>query len=213
MAIDRSALKRLGAPAKAGVCAGLFVVVLAAYFFVFHADVTSDLKQAKTNAATLGGKLADAKTAEKAYQRDLAELAEREQRQKELNQILPATTEYPAFLSAVQSAANVSGVSLSAWTPRQKVMGEFYARVPMKVELSGRFHQIARFFYNVGQLDRIINMENISMTDPDTREDEVVLKTEALATAFHIVEANDAAGSDASRPDRRKQRRSRKKGK
>ena len=42
-------------------------------------------------------------------------MAEREQRQKELSAILPPTTEYPQFLSAVQSAANDSGVSLSAW--------------------------------------------------------------------------------------------------
>ena len=90
-------------------------------------------------------------------------------------------------------------------------MGEFYARVPMKVELSGRFHQIARFFYNVGQLDRIINMENISMTDPSSSEDEVVLRTEALATAFHILEPEVAAQAAAN--DSRKARRGKQKGK
>jgi type IV pilus assembly protein PilO len=213
MAIDRNVLKRLNTPVKLGICGGLFVAVLAGYFFLFHLDVEDDLTQAKANTVSLNKKLSDAKAAEKAYQVDLAELAEREQRQKELNQILPATTEYPAFLSAVQSAANVSGVSLSAWTPRQKVMGEFYARVPMKVELSGRFHQIARFFYNVGQLDRIINMENISMTDPKETDAEVVLRTEALATAFHILEPGEGAAPAADAESGRQARRSRKKGK
>ena len=112
-----------------------------------------------------------------------------------MNQILPANTEYPQFLSAVQSAANDSGVSLSAWTPRERVPEKYYARVPMKVELTGRFNQIARFFYNVGQLDRIINMENISMTDPKKVDDEMMLKAEALATAFHVIDNAD----DASR--------------
>jgi type IV pilus assembly protein PilO len=211
MAIDRNTLKRLTLPAKAGLCGGVFLLVLAGYFFVFHSEVSDELEAARSKNSQLTAKLSEAKAAEQAYQRDLAELAEREQRQKELNQILPATTEYPAFLSAVQSAANISGVSLSAWTPRQKVMGEFYARVPMKVELSGRFHQIARFFYNVGQLDRIINMENISMTDPSSSEDEVVLRTEALATAFHILEPEVAAQAAAN--DSRKARRGKQKGK
>jgi len=67
----------------------------------------------------------------------------------------------------------------------------------MKVELSGKFMQIARFFYNVGQLDRIINMENIAMTDPRLVDNEVILKTEVLATAFHVVEEN-AAGKSAT---------------
>lgn len=198
MAINRTSISRLAAPAKLGLTLGALVLCAAGYYFLFHSDVTDALASAQTTGTGLVETLNKARSAEQAYQKDLAELAEREQRQKELNQILPATTEYPQFLSAVQSAANVSGVSLSAWTPRDKVPGKYYARVPMKVELTGRFHQIARFFYNVGQLDRIINMENISMTDPTRVDDEMMLKTEALATAFHVIEASDAAALDKS---------------
>ena len=192
MAVNRSILSRLAPPAKLGLSVGLLGLVLGGYYFGFHSEVTAEIETTMTTGKRLTDDLTKARTAEQAYQKDLAELAEREQRQKELNQILPATTEYPQFLSAVQSAANVSGVSLSAWTPREKVPDKYYARVPMKVELTGRFHQIARFFYNVGQLDRIINMENISMTDPSRVDNEMVLKTEALATAFHVIEPAQA---------------------
>ena len=58
----------------------------------------------------------------------------------------------------------------------------------MKLEIEGRFHQLAKFFYSVGQLDRIINMENISITDPKEKGDEVELKVSALATAFHSLD-------------------------
>lgn len=186
-------LSRLAPSAKLGLSLGFLGLVLGGYYFAFHSEVTGDIETTTTTGKTLTAELTKARTAEQAYQKDLAELAEREQRQKELNQILPATTEYPQFLSAVQSAANVSGVSLSAWTPREKVPDKYYARVPMKVELTGRFHQIARFFYNVGQLDRIINMENISMTEPSRVDNEMVLKTEALATAFHVIEPAQAS--------------------
>ena len=203
MAINRGTLSRLALPAKLGIGGGALVLVAAGYYFFFHSSLEDGLVSATTQGVTLNADLSKARAAEQAYQKDLAELADREQRQKELNQILPATTEYPAFLSAVQSAANVSGVSLSAWTPREKVPDKYYAKVPMKVELTGKFMQIARFFYNVGQLDRIINMENISMTDPRLVDDEVVLKTEALATAFHVVEENaDAADANGKRPAR-----------
>jgi len=200
MAINRGTLSRLALPAKLGICGGVLAIGAAGYYFGFHSTLEEGLASAKTAGVSLNSDLSKARAAEQAYQKDLAELADREQRQKELNQILPATTEYPAFLSAVQSAANVSGVSLSAWTPREKVPDKYYAKVPMKVELSGKFMQIARFFYNVGQLDRIINMENISITDPKLVDSEVVLKTEALATAFHVVEEN--ADADGKRPTR-----------
>jgi len=193
MAINRSTLSRLALPAKLGIGGGAVLLVAVSYYFLFHSGVEDSLTGARATGVTLNADLSKARAAEQAYQKDLAELADREQRQKELNQILPATTEYPAFLSAVQSAANVSGVSLAAWTPREKVADKYYAKVPMKVELTGKFVQIARFFYNVGQLDRIINMENISMTDPRIVDNEVVLKTEALATAFHVVETEETA--------------------
>ncbi len=186
-----SSLTRLAPPAKAGITVAVLALLGAGYYFVVHSDVDQAVVAAQQSGIQLMGDLDKARAAEQAYQKDLAELAEREQRQKEFNEILPATTEYPQFLSAVQSAANDSGVSLSAWTPRERVPDKYYARVPMKVELSGRFQQIARFFYNVGQLDRIINMENISMTDPRTVDDEVVVKAEALATAFHVLEGAD----------------------
>jgi type IV pilus assembly protein PilO len=196
------AIRRLTAPMKLGVGVGAMVLLGAVYYFLFHVDITESLEQAKVQNTKLMKDLSDARLAEQANQKDLAELAEREQRQRELNKILPSSTEYPAFLSAVQSAANLSGVSLSAWTPRQEVPGQFYARVPMKVELSGRFHQIARFFYNVGQLDRIINMEDISITEPKAAGDDVVLRADALATAFHIME-EAAPAADSGRKSRK----------
>jgi len=192
VAANRSFLSRLTLLPKIGFSFGMIALIALAYVFIFESDLDDKLKGAKNLGATLSEDLSKARAEEQAYQKDLAELAEHEQRQKELNQILPPTTEYPAFLSAVQSAANVSGVSLSAWTPRDEVTAKYYAKVPMKVELSGHFHQIARFFYNVGQLDRIINMENISMTDPVMSDEEITLKAEALATAFHSLDGNEA---------------------
>jgi len=187
-----SSLSRLAAPAKAGITVGLLALFGGGYYLVFHGEIEAQLVSAQQSGITLTEDLNKARAAEQAFQKDLAELAEREQRQKELNQILPTTTEYPQFLSAVQSAANDSGVSLSAWTPRERVPDKYYARVPMKLELTGRFQQIARFFYNVGQLDRIINMENISMTEPRTVDDEMVMKAEALATAFQAVDSGES---------------------
>ncbi|HVW25149.1 MAG TPA: type 4a pilus biogenesis protein PilO [Polyangiaceae bacterium] len=188
MAKAPSALSRLNLAAKIGIGAALMILSGVVYFVVFYGDVATSIKAEQGRERQLRDDLAEAQKAQHAYQLDLAELSDRQQRQRELNKILPATTEYPAFLSAVQSVANVAGVSLAAWTPQDEAYEQFYARVPMRLELEGRFHQVAKFFYNVGQLDRIINMENISITDPHMKGDEVLLKVSALATAFHSID-------------------------
>jgi len=187
MARGESALARLPPAGKVGLGAGLLAMVGVAYFVVFYGDLASSISAAQDKEQSLRQELAEAHKAEFAHQKDLEELSLRQQRQRELVKILPSDTEYPAFLSAVQNVANVSGVALSAWTPNAEVPEQFYARVPMKLELRGRYHQIAKFFYGVGQLDRIINMENISITDPKPEGDDIVIRAEALATAFRAL--------------------------
>lgn len=191
MARADAALRRLPLVAKLGIGAGLLSAILVAYFVIFYGDVSTRIEAARAKEQKLKDELSDARKAEFAYQKDMAELTERQQRQRELNKILPVTTEYPAFLSSVQNVANVAGVSLTAWSPIAEAPEQFYARVPMRVELTGRYHQIAKFFHGVGQLDRVINMENISLTDPKLVGEDVLLKAIGLATAFRALEQNE----------------------
>jgi type IV pilus assembly protein PilO len=169
-------------------------VVAIAYYLIIYSDVARDIANQQKQNGTLKEDLAKSKQAEFDYHKDLVELTERQQKQRELNKVLPQTTEYPAFLSAVQGVANVSGVVLQGWTPQEEVLQKFYAKVPMKVILQGKFHQVAKFFYGVGQLDRIINVENIALTTPKVVGDEVQLKVECLTTAFRAVGGAKPAG-------------------
>jgi type IV pilus assembly protein PilO len=61
---------------------------------------------------------------------------------------------------------------------------EMHVRIPVNLSIRGRYHQVAKFFYNVSRLERAINMENIRLTDPELVGDEVRLKVEVLATTF-----------------------------
>ena len=99
--------------------------------------------------------------------------------------MLPADSEAAAFLSSIQQVSNVSGIDLQGWKPEEEQSQAFFAKVPMRLELSGRFHQIAKFMYEVGRLDRIINVENIELSNPKVEGDDVVLKARCLATTFH----------------------------
>lgn len=200
MARGDSLLTKLPPLAKLGI-GGLFVALIGvAYFVVFYGDLASSISAEQSKESKLRSELSAARKNEFSYQKDLAELSDRQQRQRELVKILPTETEYPAFLSAVQNVANVAGIGLTAWAPLPEEPDQFYSRVPMKVSLTGRYHQIAKFFNGVGQLDRVINMENISLTDPKPEGEDVVVKVDALATAFRAKpEGTDTKASTEKR--------------
>jgi type IV pilus assembly protein PilO len=190
---------------KLAIGGALVSLVAVAYFVVFYSDVADAISRQEKQEIALTSDLAQARQGEFAYHKDLAELTERQQRQRELNKVLPETTEYPAFLSAVQGVANVSGVSLQGWSPLEEVPQKFFARVPMRLAITGKFHQIAKFFYGIGQLDRIINVENISLTEPKAVGEELQLKVDCLATAFHTLPTDiKGPGVPGAPPEQRK---------
>jgi type IV pilus assembly protein PilO len=190
-------LAKLPTIARVGVGAVVLALTGVAYYVIFYGEIASAIEAAKAREQQLSQDLQEARKAEFAYQKDLAELADRQQGQRELNRILPMQSEYPAFLSAIQNVANVAGVQLAAWTPSPEVTEQFYVRVPMKLELVGRYHQIAKFFYGVSQLDRIINLENVNLGHPELKGEDVVVHADVLATAFRALgDSTKEAGKD-----------------
>ncbi|MEJ7730328.1 MAG: type 4a pilus biogenesis protein PilO [Polyangiaceae bacterium] len=181
-----SSLDRAPPVAKAGVGVLFMVLFAALYFVMFYGDLETEIAGEQQREANLMDDLAKAKSSKEAYQRDLDEKARREQQAREYKKILPDESETPAFLSALQNAATISGVNLTSWSPTDEVGAQFYSKVPMKLTLAGKFHQVAKFFHSVGQLDRIINVENIHIkVKPDvTTVVENNVDVECLATAF-----------------------------
>jgi type IV pilus assembly protein PilO len=178
-------LSKLSLPAKIGVGVFAFMATGVLYWVVFFTDISSKIELLTRKAGEMQTELAKQQQAQAGYLVDRDELVMRQQRQRELNKVLPADSEAAAFLSSIQQVSNVSGIDLQGWKPEEEQSQAFFAKVPMRLELSGRFHQVAKFMYEVGRLDRIINVENIQLSDPKVEGDDVVLKAKCLATTFH----------------------------
>jgi type IV pilus assembly protein PilO len=185
-------LAKLPFPARVGIGAVLVVVGALIYWVVFFTEVSAKIEGANRASADLQTELARQQQAQAGYLVDRDELVMRQQRQRELNKVLPADTEAAAFLSALQQVSNVSGVDLKGWKPDDEQTLSYFAKVPMHLELSGHFHQVAKFMYEVGRLDRVINIENIELSDPKVIGDDVDLKAKCLATTFHALKPKAA---------------------
>jgi type IV pilus assembly protein PilO len=180
-------LAKLPLAGKVGFGAVFMAVVFAVYWVALYSDISSKKTGADAEKSRLAGELATQERNKASYIQDKDDLATRQVRQKDLNKALPADAHAPAFISALQQVANVSGVDLKGWQPQDEVTQAFYAKFPMKLEMTGKFHQIAKFAYEAGRVERIINVENLEMSDPKLEGDEVKLKAKCMATTFHSV--------------------------
>ncbi|MDI3289566.1 type 4a pilus biogenesis protein PilO [Polyangium sp. 15x6] len=201
-AAGSSSLDRLPLAGKIGVGL-LFLTLVGALFFVFvYEDLSNELAAAKQREGTLRGELRAAEAVRDAYQKDRDEKIRSEARAEQTKKILPDEPETPAFLASLQQTATIAGVNLTSWTPIDELPQEFFAKVPMKLTLTGRYHQIAKFFHGVGQIDRIINMEDIQMklstkngTVKPENPGEPEVNVECLATAFRALRLDGKDGA------------------
>ena len=190
-----SGLGRAPKLVKAGAIVGAAVLTAGAYWFIFYSDVAAKIEGAERQKKTLRDELVQEQQAEASYFADRDELALREQRARELNKLLPPDAQEDAFLSSVQQASNSAGIDLKAYAPQEEMSQNFYAKVPMRLEMTGKFHQIAKFAYDLGKVDRIINVEDIELTEPKVVGDEIFLKARCLATAFHAIKPKEPKGA------------------
>jgi type IV pilus assembly protein PilO len=133
--------------------------------------------------------------------------AEFEKLQRQLNDALaelPNKKEIPSLLTSIAGLAREDGLEVLSFKPKSEQVKGFYAEVPVDLELRGAYHEVAMFFYDVGQMARIVNINNLQMGKAKMVEGRNVLSVKCLATTFRFVDNVPAAGAGNKRKGKRR---------
>ncbi len=170
---------------KALVLVVILALLGAAYYALIHGGISSDLQSAEAKQRQLRDQIQEAERREKQYLELTQELANRESDDRQNKRILPEDAEIAAFLQDLNQVAELSGLTIRLVEPRPEQRQELYSKIPVVLALTGRFHQLTKFFYNVSKLDRAISMENIRMTQPkQLPSGEVIINVDVRATTY-----------------------------
>jgi type IV pilus assembly protein PilO len=119
-------------------------------------------------------------------------IAENQRLSKELDTLkeqLPEEREISNLLKQVSDQGIASGLRILLWKPEQKKThpsGIVY-EIPVRVELSGSYHNLGYFFSSLTRLNRIVNISDIKLDDPKPAKDDAVLKVTFTATTFSVI--------------------------
>ncbi len=111
------------------------------------------------------------------------------QRLNEALTLLPNDAEIPELLQKIAALVEQSDCEMATFEPQSEAVQNFYARIPVKMKISGNYHSIAVFFDKVSKLARIVNVTDIKLGEARLENQKVVLRAEFLATTFKFVEA------------------------
>lgn len=102
----------------------------------------------------------------------------------EMQDKLPADEEIASLLQKIHGQGKIVGLEINRFEREAPQIAELFVRIPVRMTLNGTFHQIATFFYYVGKLTRIVNVENISLISAKRELGESTLTATCTATTF-----------------------------
>ncbi|MDH5674724.1 MAG: type 4a pilus biogenesis protein PilO [Myxococcales bacterium] len=189
MAESKTAANFAAAPlgAKVFLLFALLGVLTAGYYLALHMPLEDEITTAQRTNAQLTAELEQANTQRKKYLKLREELAGREALDRQNFRVLPVTAEIPAFLDDLNRLAELSGLLVDKVSPAPEEAEEFYIKVPVTLSLTGGYHQLAKFFYNISRLERAINMEDVKLTVESNAEasaESLSLSVGVQATTF-----------------------------
>jgi type IV pilus assembly protein PilO len=89
------------------------------------------------------------------------QMEEMEQTFGSLLRQLPNTTEVPDLLVDITQAGLGRGLEFTLFRPEKELPKDFYAELPISVEVRGTYHELAQFVSDVAALPRIVTFGDI----------------------------------------------------
>jgi type IV pilus assembly protein PilO len=93
-----------------------------------------------------------------AYTRQLADI---DQAFGALLKQLPNKQEMDALITDINQAGLGRGLQFELFKPEAETVSEFYAETPIRVKVTGSYHDIAAFVSDTAKLSRIVTLQNI----------------------------------------------------
>jgi type IV pilus assembly protein PilO len=185
-------IQRLKTPVKIAITAALMAAIAGIYYMMFFIDLQDQIKAGEVKQRSLQAEKDNYEKRKKEYLAYRAELTQLQQEQRDLLKALPKRAEIPTFLSSIQEQAELAGLEVLNLTIEAESPGELYVRIPVRIEIRGTYHTITKFFKNVAELPRIVNIENLALNIEKTADDSISprLRAKFYAVTFRYSDAS-----------------------
>ena len=174
------------------IFSGVFVLIIAIFVFFLYKPKLAKISKLKKEFGTLEKKLVVAKRNAANLEKFQKMMEEAEVQFKTAMRALPEKEEIPSLLTSISRSGQDVGLEFLLFEPRTEVRKEFYAEIPVAMNVVGGYHELAIFFDKVARLSRIVNIKNISMGRVKESQQ---LNTSCTAVTYKFIEATPQKSS------------------
>jgi len=167
------------------IFSSVFIAIIAIFVFLLYKPKLAQISTLKKQLETLEQKLVVAKKNSADLKKFQKKMEEAEVQFKTAMRQLPEKEEIPSLLTSISRSGQDVGLEFLLFEPKSEVRKEFYAEIPVAMQVKGGYHDLAIFFDKVARLSRIVNIKNIKM---GRAKDSMDLNTSCTAVTYKFVE-------------------------
>jgi type IV pilus assembly protein PilO len=113
---------------------------------------------------------------------------------------LPGKTEVPSLLVDISQTGLAAGLQEKLFQPEPEHKQDFYAELPIKIRLTGSYHQFGEFVSGIAALPRIVTLHDIDIKS-DNKDAYDQLSLELTAKTYRYMDEDEIAAGEADKKD------------
>ena len=173
---------------RVAVIALVFVVVTGlGIYWVIVKDKAPLLERAKAEEQELRLTFENKQRKAANYDAYKAQLTEIEQSFGTMLRQLPGETEIPSLIVDISQTGLAAGLQEKLFVPQAEIPKDFYAEKPIKIRLTGGYHEIGNFVSGIAALPRIVTLHDINIS-PESKDSFDNLSMEVTAQTYRYID-------------------------
>lgn len=200
-------IEKLSVVQRILIAVGIVVIIILGFVWYFIWPKVGEIREYQAKLDKIEKQLKTAKLNAAALKKFQEKMKEAEAQFKIAMRALPEKEEIPSLLTNISKSGKDAGLEFLLFEPKPEVRKEFYAEIPVAINVTGDYHDVAIFLDKVARLSRIVNVKDISMgRAPKGTE----LNTSCTAVTYKFVEPTKDTGKSGKKKEKTKKGKTRK---
>ncbi|MHC1481581.1 type IV pilus inner membrane component PilO [Frateuria aurantia] len=144
----------------------VFVLIVFFGWYLYISDKQDELAASRAHELQLKDEFAQKQRSAANLEALRAQLQQMQVLLKQLLRQLPGKTEMPELLTDISQSAQSAGLGVESFQPGPEAIKDFYAELPIQLQMIGSYHQFGTFISSVASLHRVVilTMHDVSLT-------------------------------------------------
>ncbi len=176
----------MAARTKVVITVLLLLVPMVLFYFTYYQPKEKQIEQLESRRTTLSEELAEVKKRAADLAKFEKELAEAEELYQQAAVLLPKEKEIPQLLRDISALGRNANLDFLTFTPLADIPRDFYAEIPVTINVRGPYHNVGYFFDQVSKLERIVSVSNVRMSAPKREGSEMFLNSDCRLVTYRF---------------------------